>query len=376
MLYVRLNLGENKYMLSANERITLRQFQILFVLEAFGTGFVIMPRIAAVYAKQDGWLVVLLFLLVGLFFVTIISGTARSFGNEHFESYTKRLLSAPVSALICVLLWAKILFCTGLELKIFGNIVRSLLLNRTPAVAIYIIILTVASYAAIKGIETRARLAEILIIIISIPLILLGVVAMLNIDFTNLLPMLVTPPTELARGVVRLGFIFTGLEFIWLVFPYLNKPQEGRRAAIQAMAFAGLVMTLITVVTLAKFGFYNTSSTEWPVLKLMDMLNIPGGIIARQGALILSFWMLSVFAFASASLFYGASLLKSKIKRGKHIWWVITCAVIVCIVALIPFTQAQVYWMLNRIFMTFGLVFWVVLPIILIVAKKLRRGTE
>jgi len=363
-------------MLSANERITLRQFQILFVLEAFGTGFVVMPRIAAEYAAQDGWLVALLFVLPGLLFAAMVAGTAALFGNEHFEAYTRRLLSAPVSAIVCFILWAKIIFCAGLELKLFGEIVRSLLLGHTPVIAIYIVVLGVAAFAAAKGIEARARLAEVLIVIIAIPMIILGVVALLNIDLTNLMPVFVTPPKNLARGVIRLGFIFTGLEFMWLAFPYLNKPQNGRRAAVQAMAFAGVLMILITVVTLAKLGFYNTRNTEWPVLKLIDMLNVPGALLARQGALILSFWMLSVFAFASASLFYGATLGKSKVKRGKHIWWVIACAIIVCIVAMIPFSRVQIYWMLDRIFLTFGLGFWVGLPIILIIVNKLRRSAK
>ena len=363
-------------MLSSNERITLRQFQILFVLEAFGTGFVVMPRLAARYAGQDGWLVALLLVVPGVIFATLVSGTAKAFGREHFTAYTRRLLSAPVAAVVCFLLWAKILFCAGLELRLFGEIIRALLLMRTPSVAVYIVVLGVAAYAAAKGIETRARLAEILIVVIAVPLVILGAVAMFSIDFTNLMPALVTPPEDLLNGVLSLGFIFTGLEFIFLAFPYLNKPQEGRKAAVHAMAFAGLIMAVITAVTIAKFGPHNVQAQQWPILKMMDMLNIPGSLIARQEALILSFWMLSVFAYAAASLFYGAVLGRDQTGKGKHYWWVIACAAIVCTVAALPLSQAHTYWLLDQIFLTFGLGFWVGVPIILMVAKKLRGGTR
>ncbi|MCL2420793.1 MAG: spore germination protein [Defluviitaleaceae bacterium] len=359
-------------MLSSNERITLRQFQILFVLEAFGTGFVVMPRLAARYAGQDGWLVALLLVIPGLIFAALIAGTARSFGSERFASYTRRLLSAPVAAAVCFMLWAKILFCAGLELRLFGEIVRALLLVRTPALAVYLVVLGVAAYAAAKGIETRARLAEILIVIIAVPLVVLGVVAVFSIDFTNLMPALVTPTDDLLSGVLSLGFIFTGLEFIFLAFPYLNKPQEGRKAAVHAMGFAGILMAVMTAATIAKFGPYNVQAQQWPILKMMDMISIPGSLIARQEALVLSFWMLSVFAFAAASLFYGAALGRDQVGKGKHGWWVAACAVIVCIVASLPFSQAHVYWLLNRIFLTFGLGFWVGIPIILLTAKKIR----
>jgi|GEM_PF-324448 len=359
-------------MLSSNERITARQFQILFLIEAFGTGFIVMPRISAEYAGQDGWLVAMLLIVPGLIFVAMVSGVAKSFGNEKFTDYTRRLLSAPVAAVICLLLWFKILFCAGLELRLFGEIVRALLLENTPMPAVYIAVLAVAAYAAAKGIETRARLAEILIVVIAVPLVILGLVALFNIDLTNLMPALITPPEQLARGVLSLGFIFTGIEFIWLALPYLNKPQEGQKAAVSVMVFAGLLMAIITAFTIAKFGPLNTAALRWPALNMMDMLNVPGSLVSRQGALILSFWMLSVFAFMAASLFYGAVLGRDQTGKGKHLYWVLASALIICTVAMIPFSQEQIYRILNKIFLSFGLGFWLVLPIIL----KFRKGAS
>ena len=363
-------------MLSANERITPRQFQLLFILEAFGTGFVVMPRLGAEYAGQDGWLVSLLLAVLGLAFAAIISGVAKIFKNEPFTAYTRRLLGSPLAACICLLLWAKILFCAGLELRLFGEIVHSILLERTPSLAVYIVVLVVAAYAATMGIEARVRLAEILTAVIAVPLVVLGVVALFSIDFTNLSPPLVTPIEDLLSGVLSMGFIFTGLEFIWLALPYLNKPKEGQRAAVSAMAFAGLLMAVITAFTLAKFGPHNVQALRWPILKMMDMLSIPGSLIARQEALVISFWMLSVFAFVAASLFYGAVLGRGQSKRGEHSLWVAACAVIVCIVAMIPLRGDQIYWILDQVFLTFGLGFWVGLPIILIIAVKLRGNVS
>lgn len=361
-------------MLSANERITPRQFQILFILEAFGTGFIVMPRLAANYAGQDGWLVALLLILPGLLFVAMVSGIAKNFGNEPFALYLRRLLGSPLSAVICFVLWAKILFCAGLELSIFGGIVQAMLLNRTPPWVVYIVILAVAAYAAAKGIETRARLAEILIIVIAIPLFVLGILALFNIDFGNLQPALVTPPQDLAKGVLSLGFIFTGIEFIFIAVPYLNKPQEGQRAALNAMAIAGIVMVIITAFTLAKFGPYNTQALDWPVLKMMDMINVPGSLVARQEALVLSFWMLSVFAFMAASVFYGAALGRDQTNIGKHKWWVVASAVIICLVAMYPISRNDAYMLLNKIFFTFGLGFWVGLPILMFIVKMFRKN--
>ena len=363
-------------MSAKNEKITPRQFQILFILEAFGTGFIVMPRLAAAYAGQDGWIVALILILPGLAFAAMVSGTAKYFGGEPFVLYTRRILGTLPAALICFLLWAKILFCAGLELRLFGEIVKALLLKQTPSLAVYIVILAVAAYAAARGIETRARLAEILIIIIAVPFLVLGAVALFNVDFTNLTPVLTSTPESLAMGVFSLGFVFTGIEFIWLVIPYLTKPQESQKAAVSAMAVTGLLMALITAFTIAKFGRHNVQALQWPVLKMTDMLNIPGFFIPRQEALIMSFWMLSVFAFMAASVFYGAVIARDQVNRGGRHQWVIISAVIICAVSMIPFSSEQIYHMLHNIFLTLGLGFWVGLPIILTVVRKLRRGVK
>jgi len=367
-------------LLSANETITLRQFQILFILEAFGTGFIVLPRRAADYAGQDGWILALLLLVPGLIFTTLVGGIAGKFGSETFVSYTRRLLTSPIAFVLSMALWAKIIFCAGLELRLFGWIIRDLLLFRTPSVAVYITLLCVAAYAAYKGIETRARMAEILMMIIFLPFIALGIIALFNLDLSNLMPVMVTPPQDIALGLFRLGFMFTGLEFFFLAFPYLNKPREGRKVAMSAMIFVVALMTLITVAALAKFTAENTQAQPWPVLQMMDMLNIPGSIIERQSALILSFWMLSVFAFLSASLFYSAVLAREWGKQIRHGYWVVVCGIIVLCVALLPLSREQVFQLLDWVVLGFGLVFWVGLPILLWfitwLQKKMQRGQK
>ena len=40
-----------------NDKISVRQLQVLLILDIFGTGVIVMPRIAASIAGENGWLV-------------------------------------------------------------------------------------------------------------------------------------------------------------------------------------------------------------------------------------------------------------------------------------------------------------------------------
>jgi len=268
----------------------------------------------------------------------------------------------------------KIIFFSGLELRLFGEIVGEILLERTPHPVIYAVVLLTGACAAYAGIEARARMAEIILAIMVLPVVILAMIALLNSNFPNLQPILITPPETFVFAMMRPEFVnyFTGLEFIWLAFPFLDNPRNGPKAAVYVTAAVGVFMAVTVALTLATFGPDNVLVQDWPVLKMMDMIAIPGVLIERQEALVLSIWMLSVFMFSAASLFYGAVLGQGIVKKGKHLAWVIGCAAAVFCVAVFPFERDRVFYLMDRVSMVSGLSFLFGLPILLMVAAKLR----
>lgn len=359
-------------MLSANQKITLRQLQILLILDAFGTGVIVLPRRAAEYAAQDGWLIVAGLTLLALLSAFLITTAARIFPSESLIAYTGRLWGKPVAYLVCAGLWLKIVLCFSLELRLFMEIIRITLLRNTPSVVVGGLMLFLGAYAATKGIETRARIGEILILAVMLPLLILFALALFDIDFSNLAPALTAPPERLLSGTMRLGYAFTGLESCLLIFPFLNKPKEGRRAITQAVFLTGVLFILVTIVTIAKFGPEDLLRQPWPVLRMMDLLNIPGSLIERQDALVLSFWIISVFAAINAALFFSAVLSKDLIRHGRPAYHIYAAALVMLGLASLPISTAQVYRYLDCLYLYAGVFYLFIFPILLLAAAYFR----
>ena len=361
-------------MLAANGKITMRQLQILIILSAMGTGIIVLPRRVAEFAGQDGWIIavglIVLAVLIGLLISSAVITATKTKPEAGFIEFTGDLLTRPVAYICGIALWLKLVLSAGLELRIFMEITQSIMLPQTPLAAVSAAVLFVCAYAAAKGMEARARVAEILFAVMALPFIFLVALAFFDTNFANLQPVMVTPPGDLLHGTLALGFIFTGLECLLLVSPFIKKNRRhmGRYVA-GALGFAGGVILLITVLTIAKFG-RGVANQPWPVLRMMDMLNIPGSFIERQEALMFSFWIITAFAIGNMMLFFGGLLVKDMFKpTARHLGVIVTT---LAVFAVSIFPWEDVYGILDFIYLTAGVFFMVVLPTFLLIAAKLR----
>ncbi|MCL2217717.1 MAG: Ger(x)C family spore germination protein [Defluviitaleaceae bacterium] len=379
--------------MSSNEKITMRQLQVLIFLGAMGTGVIVLPRRAANLLPgtwQDGWLIALgltvAAMLIGALICAALKAVANATRDEQavkgckdapamgFIESTGFLLTKPVAYVIGAALWAKLVIAAGLEMRVFMEITGEVLLPLTPAWVVSAVVLAVCAYAAAMGIETRARVGEVLLAVMILPAIFLFIFAAVDADFSNLQPVMVTEPRRLVSSVLRLGFIFTGMETLLLVSPFVPRDKPLTRTVVNALALAGIVITAITAMTIAAFG-QGVATEAWPVLRMMDMINLPGSFIERQEALMFSFWIITAFALGNAMLFFGGLLVRDIFQRapGKNRLrnGVLLTAAAVFAVSCIPLTRDEIYRSLDILYATTGLFFLVALPFILIFAAKI-----
>ena len=363
-------------MFSSNNKISIRQFQTLLIIEIFGTGVIFLPRRAAFLAGQDGWIALLIATLVMAGVAFLMTSAVRAYPSESFTDLLSKLLSRPVAMILSVLLALQFWAVTAVELHIFGEVASRTLLRETPPALICGSMLLLGAYAASKGYETRARIGQIIFPVIFIPMILMFIFAGLRADWSNLKPVLETPPDKLGRSAFVLGSSFTGLEFTLLAFPYLNHRKKMPGAAAKAALAVGAFMIAVTAVTLASFGAKDTARQVWPVIQLMDMIYFPGSFIERMDVLVMSFWVLSVFAITNAGFFFSSIVLRDVFRRGKHLTYLLIGAPVIFAASVIPFDAAAVYRLTDWMFMTLGMLFMVVVPVAVLAAAAVKRRGE
>ncbi|MFI3231185.1 MAG: endospore germination permease [bacterium] len=365
-------------MFSNNNSISIRQLKLLLILDIFGMGITTLPRKVVEIGGQDGWFLIIIGLLFSLVSLYFINQVAMFFPQDNFFEYTSKLIGKPLAFLITVGFIFKIIINTGLELRIFSEILKEIMLFNTPSWLICLSMLLLGSYMASKGIEARGRMAEILIWIVFIPLAFVFLICLFDVDFSNLKPVLssenLSLSTLLSGGMYSL-FYFSGIQYIFFIYPYINTTSNTnyiKKATFSAVIFIGLIISLICLLTIARFGKQDINHQMWSVLEIMDAINLPGSFIERQEAFIITFWIISIFMIVNAGVFFSSLLIKDVFKKHSHTTYILLCIPLIFFIALIPYNIASVYKLINLFYFSFELFYLIFMPVILYLICKAR----
>ncbi len=360
-------------MIFANDKISIRQLQVLIILDAFSTGMIILPKRLSVLGNQDGYIIMIIATLIAMAYMYVIMSVGKIFPNDNFVNYTKRVLTAPVAYAIALGFVLKIILNLTMELRIYSKVINDTVLFKTPIFVIALSMLLVSIYCASKGIETRARISEILIVLVFVFIFLVIGLLVINADFSNLKPVLTTPPTKLVKGGFRSVTAFIGIEYGLLIYPFLRNKKDARKGAVSAVFLYGVLLTIVTALCIIRFEYLNLQRQLFPVLELINTIDLPGTFIERQDSFVISFWIIGVFTTISAGLFFACILLKDVFKKGSHLTYIFLCAGIILFLTMSTDTIIEVFFTMEALSFILNLFYSIILPILIIVVAKVRK---
>ena len=163
-------------MFSNNGKISIRQVYRLFLFDFLGVGSLVIPTILARLVGSLGWLCIILGIGMGLVFLALIA-----YEQSHIRTQNmviKRIINIVIavqSILACA-------FCS----KVFVDLVRFSLIPEEKYWLILVIILLTSFYSIKGGIESRARVYEVLFWFVIIPLVIMVVGAIPNMELSRL----------------------------------------------------------------------------------------------------------------------------------------------------------------------------------------------
>lgn len=293
--------------LTNNDKITVPQTVALIVTTILGTGILSLPHEVAKAVGSDGWILVLLGGITTLIISFIIGSLVMRFPQDTFIEYSRKtvgkFLSYPLSALLAI----HYVLITSLSLRIFAEVMNVFMLPRTPMEFIILTQMLTSLYLVRYGVEPVARLSEILLPILIIPIFAMYVIAFPKADFSELLPFMATPLIKMAKGIFFTLFSFLGFEILLVVAPYMRSPKRIYWSLFASIGIVTLIYFFIVVVVFATMGVENTKMLMWPSMSIIRTLTAPGGIFDRMDALAMALW--TIAAFTTLNSFYFAAVL-------------------------------------------------------------------
>lgn len=363
-------------MFAENRKISLRQLQVLLLLDCFGTAVLFLPSELAQIGGRSCWIAALVGGVVFAAFSLLLTSVGRKMPEGTAVEWCRFCFGELFGAVILIGLAVNLLICGLAELRLFSEIVCRAMLPNSPVWAISLVILLVAGALAAQGMECRGRVAEILFFVVAIPLVVILVSVAISAEYGRILPLEMPSLKEMGNGIGQMSIIFQGLPFLYFVFPDLQKPAMAKGAVLKSTLTTVVAVTVIVFLCLAVYGEGVLSEKLLPTLQMMERVSFTGIFLTRQDVLLLWFWMASVCIFLSGILFYGSQLGVRMLKQAesKRKTWLWICLAAVFAASFLPDDLSAAYHLRTRILPWFQMVYLVILPIVLLIIAKKKGG--
>ncbi len=353
-----------------NGKISLRQLTAILILEIFSTSFLAIPKLLYKNTKQDSYLIVLVSGLIAYGALTLFIYLYKKTNSSTFKEFLFKLFGK-FSNLILLLFIIKNILFISFELNYFLKLTQDVLLTSVPNTVVLFVFLVFSYYLAKKGIETRGRLAEFLIISIVLIFILFFIITSLNADFSNVFPMFISlqQPDKVVKSVYIGLMAFSGLEYLFILVPFLKKQEKLHRSSLLVIISTTVFISLLTLLTIAVFN-RSIIRENYPVLMLLNSVSLPFGFIERQDSLVFLLWIIGSFFTISAGIFYSSIIFRNFTNKDLKIEEILT---VLSFFITLYFSRNIKIMTLGYTVLTLNLVYLVLLPIISAIVYCIKK---
>lgn len=301
-------------------RISPRQFQRMMMIELFSTTSLILPALVVRLSGKKG----LAPLFVGSALAVLLAVYYLWVCEDWQYGYEKEVMNCngKVLSSVYVILYSIRYFIHGLFLMtLFSALIQEVLLPAQSRGLILLPVLLLSFYATRKNLSARARTLELFFYYIFVPLLLVLVLALFQVDYKILPDMLwngnetKTQPVLAAYGILM---TYRAMEFILFLYPVTEEKGDRKRSGMgmgRVCFFVIFLNILIYVITVGMFGTIRTGKKLWSALYIMQNVRLPGHFLERLDILFLAFWIISVFALFSGYLFYSETIVSEWNKK-------------------------------------------------------------
>ncbi len=293
------------------EKGKISRIQAVFLVTnaTLATMVLYVPALLARETGQDAWITVILAGAVGVLYGGIVVSIGARFPDKNFVEYSIELLGPWAGRAVGIIFGLFFLYRTGVVIREFSELLVNLVMPETPLVVFNILIVSLATYGVYLGLEVFARVNEILFPIALFIGTVFIALAIPEMEFYQLKPVLVHSLPALLRGSsLLLSFYMEGGGALLMFYPNLRRPEDGKPISYQVALLLVLAMLADIVGVIALFGPEEAARLIFPTYELAKTVHL-GGFIEHIESLVVGIWItmgglkVMVFYYVSALAF-------------------------------------------------------------------------
>ena len=288
-----------------NDKLPPQALAIIVWTALAHLNFLTGPRDVTLVAGRDAWLATLLSFGLVAFCVWLPLRVSSLYRGLTVVEIARTLLGRPAGSALAAAFAVYWLAAAGWVLQSHSHVVVTHLLSETPRWITKAYLILVSTYLVRHGMEPMARLFLLLLPAYVVPILVIVISGINDMELGHLRPVLAQDPRALLRGVWVAFSQGAGMSSLWMVGPYLSRWRGAVRAAMTGISFLAVPALILMVTLISRFGPRNVSTEMYPPLSLFELVQIPGFTGFRLDPVFLTVWI--GISFSSVALFHYAA---------------------------------------------------------------------
>lgn len=362
-------------MFSDNRKISERQIFRLLTYDLLGLGTLLVPTVLANTASRDGIFGILIGVVAGLLYLVLLKWILEDMTGS-FEEYLRQKVGNFLSKIILVGYLIYFVLLSGYTAYLFTEIVLKNLLREESFWLVLGLLLILVGYGIWEGIEGRARVYELLFWVLMVPLFLMLLSSLNEIQIDYWTPIFSAEAGAVLTGGYYAFFPFSLVFLLLFLGQYVEKKETLAKAGKKALVFAGIIYGVLYLILIGIFGGAALRKMEFPAITLMSTIKTSGSFFKRTDALMFGIWFFTLYALLSSLVFYGAATLRSLTGMRKERGSAILILAVTFAVAVLFYQSDAVCRDYEGFLWYVGTPFLVAIPLILFlcsIGKKQKR---
>lgn len=355
-------------------KLSARQLMILVLIVTIGDSILILPSLTTAEAKQDAWIASIFSLLVGLLVVGLLHAASRLYPNLTFVEYSEKILGKWLGIVVSLLFVSYPFFSATAHLRELGDFMTTQIMPETPIESIHIVFLFVVLMAVRLGLESIARTAEVFFPWLMLLFLFLVLFVVPQVKLENLQPFFGEGIKAMLRGSLTfIAFPFTELVVFLMLIPFVNEQNKVLHSLLWGSVIGGLVLILVTTLSILVLGSELTSRTFYPSYELAKKIHV-GDFLERIESLLTGIWLITIF-FKITVYFFSTVLGLAQILRLTSLRPLILPLGLILIPMSLIISPNIVYFnhVVAKIWPFYDFAYSVVLPLLLIATAYFRK---
>lgn len=357
---------------NSKDRIPTSQAAIILINYILAVGILILPRTVAEKVKTpDVWITVIIGGLIAMVAGIIIVKLSQQFPGKTFYQYSQEIVGKWVWAILSLLIVGYFFVMSSFEVKTLEGVTSFFLLEGTPGWAIIMPFMWVSLYLNLGGINSIARLFE-MIFPITVFIALLATFMSIGIfEIDNLRPVLGLGIIPVLKGLKSTTLTYSGVEIMLLLLAFMKQPHQAVKVVLIGTAIPLIFYVITVVIVIGVFSVDGVVLRTWPTIDLMRSFEIHGLIFERFESLILVIWIMQIFA--TYTICYYAAALGLAQLFNKNIHSVLYALLpVIYIVAEIPKNTNDLFKFGDMIG-NVAIILFGILPLLLLIISRWRK---